>query len=215
MAELLRGSIRRALVIALVVTALGAGYFVRGLGGHATARPPAPAPAAVKTRKFSAADLLLAASTAQGIHMRIPGITTGALNAAHSNDIPLDSFQFGVGRGIGPAASGHAASKPSVSEVTVTHQLDNFSIPLLNQALRGGNNMVIIYFTDLSGPGATPFDYLEADLGTTLVSGYSMSSGGDKPSESVSLNFTTMTFKFKVSGSATVQTVSYNLTTQS
>jgi len=40
-----------------------------------------------------------------------------------------------------------------------------------------------------------------------------MSSGGSVPSESFSLNFVTMTFTYRISGTTTVQKLVYNIAT--
>jgi type VI secretion system secreted protein Hcp len=210
-----RTSIRTSLAVALVVTALGVGYIARG-GSSSAGRAPAK-PATTHVRKFSASDLLLAASTAQGIHMRYAGVTTGALTPDHANDIPIQSFQFGVARAFSTIGGTRTGSTPSVSEITLTHQEDAFSMPLLNLSLRGAvaGATANLYFTNLSGAGGTPFDFLEIALTQTVLSSFSMSSGGDVPSESISLNFTKMTFKYRVAGTTTVQTVTWNLVTGS
>jgi type VI secretion system secreted protein Hcp len=204
----LRSSIRKLMVVALVVTALGVGYLARGAGDGSSASPKR----AVATKKLTASDLLLAASTAQGIHLRYAGITTGPLNADHTNDIQMTSFQFGVNRAIvNPVGGTRTIPNPKISDITLTHQTDKFSLALLNLSLRGNTGAVAaLYFTDLTGPSATPIDYLEADLSGTLVSGFSTSSGGDNPSESVSLDFTVLTFKYRAGGA--MQSVTYNIT---
>ena len=54
------------------------------------------------------------------------------------------------------------------------------------------------------------------ELTNTLVSSYSCSSGGDKPMESVSLNFTKFEYKYitrDAKGSPTPKTASYDLAT--
>jgi type VI secretion system secreted protein Hcp len=210
-----RSAIRKTLVITLVVVALCVGYLVHG-GLDASTHRPSAAP--VATRKLTPADLLLAATTAQGIHLRLSGVTTGALNNMHSNDIQITSFQFGTSRSFSSPASGtRQGSTPNISEITLTHQTDNYSIALLNKSLRGDVPGVpaSLYFSDASGPGGAAFDYLQIDLTQTVISSFSMSSGGDHPSESLSLNFVTMTFTYRVTGTTTVQKVSWNIATGS
>ena len=212
MAVAVRSSVRKLFVVALVVTALWVGYAVRG---DRSAAPGRARSSHAITKKFTASDLLLIASSAQGIHMHYPGVTIGASLPDHSTDVPLTSFQFGLSRAMStPVGGGRVAAKPNVSEITLSHQTDTFSIPLLNLAVRGGTGVTVsLFFTDLSGPGGIPFDYLQVDLQQTLVSQFQISSGGDLPSEAISLNFVVMTFRYRVSGGAT-QTVSYNLATQ-
>lgn len=107
--------------------------------------------------------------------------------------IELGSLQWGVGRGISSPSSGGAskreASAPSISEVTVTKTLDAFS-PLALKAAVGGEGVTVkidLTRTDNSGTHVAYQKYILTD---TMISGYSISSGGDRPSESMSLNFT-------------------------
>jgi type VI secretion system secreted protein Hcp len=106
--------------------------------------------------------------------------------------IELSSFQWGVGRGIGSAMSGQASresSIPSVSEVVVTKRMDKSSPKLWEDSVGGKlNSTVKIAFTTTS-EGETK-KFLEYEFTNTGLSGYSISSGGDMPTESLSLNFT-------------------------
>jgi type VI secretion system secreted protein Hcp len=109
--------------------------------------------------------------------------------------IEVNSFQFGVGRGISSPTGGSAdreSSAPSVSEITITKDQDSSTGPLLTAALQGEGVAVIIDFVKTSQGQLAK--YMEYKLTNTLISGWSTSSGGDRPSESVSLNFT----KFEV-----------------
>ena len=57
--------------------------------------------------------------------------------------------------------------------------------------------------------------YAEYKLTNCMISGYSLSSGGDRPSESLSINFTKIEYSFKEYGSDNAVTdsprVSYDL----
>lgn len=105
--------------------------------------------------------------------------------------VELSSVQWGVGRGISMGAGGlskREASAPSISEVTVTKTLDAFSPEALKEAIGGKGVEVKIDLTrtDNSGKHVAYQKYI---LSATMISGYSISSGGDRPSESISLNF--------------------------
>jgi len=109
--------------------------------------------------------------------------------------IEVNSFQFGVGRGISSPTCGSAdreSSAPSVSEITITKDQDSSTGPLLTAALQGEGVTVIVDFVKTSQGQLAK--YMEYTLTNTLISGWSTSSGGDRPSESISLNFT----KFEV-----------------
>jgi len=105
--------------------------------------------------------------------------------------VELHSFQWGVGRGISAGVGGKSkreASAPSISEITVTKTLDAFSPLALKDAIGGAGVEVKIELTrtDKSGKHHAFQKYI---LSETMISGYSLSSGGDRPSESLSLNF--------------------------
>jgi type VI secretion system secreted protein Hcp len=112
--------------------------------------------------------------------------------------IELNSFQFGVGRGIGSAARGETnreASEPSISEIVVTKNADIASNKLFADAVGGTmDSKVTIKFTTTAKDKVETF--LTYELTDTGLSGYSVSSGGDRPSESLSLNFTKVMITF-------------------
>ncbi|MBL8896679.1 MAG: type VI secretion system tube protein Hcp [Planctomycetes bacterium] len=124
------------------------------------------------------------------------GIKGNVTAEGHQDWIELNSCQWGVGRGISSptgASADRESSAPSVSEVVVTKQWE-FSSPLLIQeALQGEGVVVVIHFTK-TAQGKLE-NYIEFTLTNTMISGYSASSGGDAPSESLSLNFTKVEVK--------------------
>ena len=106
--------------------------------------------------------------------------------------IELQSMQWGIGRGISSGVGGGSkreASAPSVSEVVVTKTFDSFSPLALKESVGGEGSQVKIELTrtDKSGKHVA---YQKYTLENAMISGYSISSGGDRPSESLSLNFT-------------------------
>lgn len=207
-----RNSLRWSLVVAVALTASIAGYAVHTgsdtSSGHVTA-------AHATTAKPTVGDLLLAASTAKSedITLNFAGVTTGAENPTHSNDIPIKSFSFGVARPTQLGAGGPIPSKAAVSDISVQSVTDSYTLPLLQQALTAATPGVTatLYFTNLSG--TTPFDYLQVALGDTLITSLQMSSSGSSPTETMSMTFLTMTFTYLTSGTATPQTVTYNVYT--
>ena len=119
----------------------------------------------------------------------------------HKDWIELNSLQWGVGRGISAPTGGvkdREASAPSVSEVTVNKAQDNATGKLLTEAYQGEGVKVEIDFVKTEkGKLET---YLKYELENCMISGYSLSSGGDRPSESLSLNFTSINCAPKVIG---------------
>src|SRR5579884_4409311 len=157
------------------------------------------------------------------IFMNYDGINGDVTTAGHEKWIQVNSFQWGVGRGINNAsssASDREGSTPSVSEVVVSKDNDSASANLMRASLGLGpgaeGKTVKIDFckTDTSQPEP----YLQLTLTNTLTSGWSVSSGGDRPSETVTLNFTKVEFKTTGMGGAidtgSPDTAMYDLTTQ-
>lgn len=112
--------------------------------------------------------------------------------------IELGSYQFGAGRSISSptgASSKREASAPTLSEVVCTKLLDSVS-PLLFQALvKGLNGKATIESTETHEQKLET--YLTWTMENAMVSSYSVSSGGDRPSESFALNFTKLEFKYQ------------------
>jgi type VI secretion system secreted protein Hcp len=129
------------------------------------------------------------------IYMNYDGVTGDVTAKGHENWIELSSFQWGIGRGITSPVGGskdREASAPSVSEIVVTKISDNSTTDMLKQSLTGDGKTVKIDFCKTDKDQFTP--YYQIELDNTLISGLSFSSGGDRPMESISLNFTKVTF---------------------
>jgi len=132
------------------------------------------------------------------IYMKYKGgdVKGDVTEEGHTQWISLNSLQWGVGRGIA-APVGNAvnreASHPSVSEIIVSKSLDAGSTSLLTEALVGEGADCQIDFCKTEKDKLVV--YLTLTLTNTMISGYSLNSGGDKPSESLSLNFTKVEFK--------------------
>lgn len=117
----------------------------------------------------------------------------------HDKWINLESVQFGVGRSISSVGGGgdRESSNPSFSEITCTKQLDVASTELFMQAACGKSlGKAELHWIQTGGTAAKGQVYLTVELYETMVSSYSASSGGDRPSESFSLNFTKISYKY-------------------
>ena len=110
----------------------------------------------------------------------------------------INSFQWGCGRGISTpvgASAKREASAPSVSEITVTKQMDSTSPKLAKEALVGKAVDAEIHLVETGADKLETF--LTVKLTNCMISGYSVSSGGDRPSESLSLNFTKIEYIYQ------------------
>ena len=123
--------------------------------------------------------------------MNIEGIPGDVTAEGHENWIEVNSFQLGIGRHIGVPTGRHAereAAAPSVSEITVTKMSDVASAKIMQHALWGEGVKVLIDFVKTDRDKLEVYDQYE--LEDVLFSNLSISSGGERPMESLSLNFT-------------------------
>jgi type VI secretion system secreted protein Hcp len=157
------------------------------------------------------------------VFMKYDGIDGDVTTKGYEKWIELKSWQWGIGRGITSATSSGAdreGSTPSVSEMYVTKDTDGASTNLMRASLglapAGEGKDVQIHFLK-TDPGQ-PEPYMTFKLSNTLVSGWSLSSGGDRPTESLTLNFTAVEYKNIGMGAANdsgnPDTAQYDLTTQ-
>lgn len=116
----------------------------------------------------------------------------------HENWLNMGSMQFGVGRSIAIQAGGGAkrdSSSPSLSEVTFSRESDQASPELFYQAC-GGVSLGTCTIHILQTIGNETKVFLEVLLEDAMISSYSVSSGGDNPSESLSVNFTKCSYQY-------------------
>jgi type VI secretion system secreted protein Hcp len=152
------------------------------------------------------------------ICLEVEGMTGSVTTQGFEKMRELNSVQMGFSRSIGTAASGSTAresSNPSISEITVTSLADAMSPDLANYALAGQlNKKFTVHFTTTTAGQVTEFEKIE--LEKVGLSHLSVSSGGDLPMESMSLNFTKFTTTFIPMGpdvSGQNKVISYDLTT--
>lgn len=130
------------------------------------------------------------------IYLHIEGVDGDATAKGHEKWIEVHSLEWGVGRGIHtPTGSSQEreSSSPSVSEITVSKPMDKCTPKLFTEACVGIGKKVKI---DLCQTGDKLETYMAYTLTDTLISGYSVSAGGDRPTESISFNFTKLEMKY-------------------
>lgn len=151
------------------------------------------------------------------IFMKYADIDGKSTMEGYEKFIELSSIQWGVGRAIDNSrgTDKREGGIVSVSEITATKQLDSTSPKLLIEACTGemDNNVEIHFVRTAAGKTQTYCKYV---LTNTGVSGFSTSSGGDRPSESFSLNFTKIEYTYSPVGddlTGDPMTVNYDLGT--
>ena len=130
------------------------------------------------------------------IYLKVEGLNGEVSAAGHEKWIECNSLQWGVGRAITTRVGGGAdreASQPSISEVTVSKLMDKATPNLFYEACIGKGKKVEIHLCKTEDQLA---NYMTYELTNAMISGYSMSSGGDRPSESLSFNFTKIVMKY-------------------
>lgn len=116
----------------------------------------------------------------------------------HAGWINVDSIQMGVGRSVALQAGGSSkreVSSPSVSEVSMSRTSDQASPELFFQAC-GGVSLGTCTVHLLQVVENKPKVFVTILLEEAMISSYSVSSGGDTPSESFAVNFTKVSFQY-------------------
>jgi type VI secretion system secreted protein Hcp len=123
------------------------------------------------------------------IYLTLDGID-GPIDKPIKKAIELGSVQFGVGCALSKEKNKgwKRESEPSLSEITVTKITDKATTNLFKE-ICGGSFFKTgeISITKLIGKEPTPF--FKLTMSEVFVSGWSISTGGDSPSESLSLAY--------------------------
>ena len=137
------------------------------------------------------------------IYMEYDGIEGNVTMAGYEKQIAVLNMQWGVGRGITMVTGRTAnreASTASISEVTVTKEMDKATALLVQEATVGTKGKEVkLHLTRTGADGEE--EIMTYTLHDTLVSSYSVSSSGSgEPIENVSLSFTKIEMAFSESG---------------
>ncbi|KMO40347.1 hypothetical protein VQ03_14220 [Methylobacterium tarhaniae] len=131
------------------------------------------------------------------IYLQIDGIQGDATHEAHRRWMDIESLHWNVTRNMNTfagSAANREASEPTVSEVTLTKVSDSSTTKLFQEACSGRNGKTaVIHLVTTGNPGDT---YIEFTLHNTLIAGYTIGTTGDRPIETVTLNFTKMDVKY-------------------
>lgn len=153
-----------------------------------------------------------------GIYMDYDGIKGEATQEDHKKWIDVLSISWGTGRGISTksgSAQNREASEPSLSDVSIVKQFDESTPKLFTEACAGNEGKTVKI--DLTTTGSPSVVFCTYTLSNALISSYSVSSSGDRPTESVSISYTKMELKFTPyddkNKAGTPTTVSYDLAT--
>lgn len=135
---------------------------------------------------------------ASAIFIKFPnGITAETTQDGHEGSVAATSVQWGVSRAVTTSftSSGRETSTPIFSELVFTKMFDSSSNDLAYAAAKG-KSMDEVTITFRKDTGEDQMDYLVYTLKDVLISSYSVSSGGETPMESLSLNYTNIHSKY-------------------
>lgn len=124
------------------------------------------------------------------IYMKFGGIDGDVTTDGYKGWIELNSFQYGVGRSVSSGSGGNTreSSAPNISEIVVTKHFDKSSAKLYQDSVAGTFDTKVEIKMNTTTKNKTE-TFLTFELSDCGVSSYSLSSGGDAPMESLSLNF--------------------------
>lgn len=138
----------------------------------------------------------------------------------YENWVEVDNFQFGIGRAITMEAGAMAnreASRPSISEVTITKPMDAASGGLFKASVTGDSGVKVEIHVVQTGAKKVE-KYATYTLDDAIISSYSISaSSGGAPQEAISISFAKveadLTHADKTNKNTKNMRVGYDLTT--
>ncbi len=131
------------------------------------------------------------------IYIKIDGIKGNVTTDGYTDWVEVSSLQWGTGRAIMTETGkicDREGSTPTFSEISLTKDMDKSSPYIFTESVAGISKPVDIHILRTEAGGTTA--YVQYELENCLISSYSVSSGGDKPTESFSLNFTKIIMKY-------------------
>ena len=137
------------------------------------------------------------ANAAQDMFLRIDGIQGDSLDRAHANEIDILAWSWGASNsGNTQMGGGAGAGKATFNDLTINKMVDSSS-PLLLTNLATGKRIKTVTLT-VRNTGQRPVDYYTLTLNEVLVTAVALSasSGDNRISESVTLNFSSYTYSF-------------------
>jgi type VI secretion system secreted protein Hcp len=134
--------------------------------------------------------------------LKLDGIKGESADAKHKGEIDIMSFSWGAAQtGVSATGGGGGAGKVQFQDIHFVKKTDASS-PLLMLNCATGTHIKEGNFV-VRKAGGTQLEYLKIKLTDVLVSGFKehgASSGGDIPSEEISLNFAKVEYSYQPQG---------------
>jgi type VI secretion system secreted protein Hcp len=133
------------------------------------------------------------------IYMKVEGVDGEVRDETHPDTIEIESFSWGMTNPSTTTGGGSGAGKVVMQDFHFTKKVDKSSPALMLNCATGRHIPKVELFLRKAG-GDKPVEYYKVTLEDCIVSSYSTSgsSAGDRPAESLSLNFTKITFAYQV-----------------
>lgn len=131
------------------------------------------------------------------IFLKIDGINGESKITGHTNEIEVVSFSHGVSQPIQwkQSNTGRTVGRADHQDFTITKHID-LATPTLNEACCQGKQLGTITVTLTRVDGAQVLDYMKYTLEKPLISSISISGGGDLPVETVTFNYSKITWTY-------------------
>ncbi len=128
--------------------------------------------------------------------LKVDGIDGESASDRHKNEIDVESFSWGAAQsGAGATGGGGGAGKVSFQDFHFTMRLNKASPKLMLACATGEHIKEVVLTGEVSGKKGQKF--LEIKMEDVLVSSFQQgSSASEYPTESVSMNFTKITFTY-------------------
>jgi type VI secretion system secreted protein Hcp len=132
------------------------------------------------------------------IFLDIPDIKGQSTVKGFEEKIEVLSMSHGVAMQMtgSPSATERTSGKPNHQDLTISKYVDLSSCPIIG-ACNAGTNLKTVIVTVGRNDAGTVLPYLVYTLDNTIVSSHSISSGGgDRPTETITLNYSKIKWDF-------------------
>jgi len=126
--------------------------------------------------------------------LKLEGVPGEAIVTGHKDEIDIESFSMGLSR---PAATGGTQTgRPQFTDISFTHYLDKASPILMLKCAQGAHIPTAVL--TCRTVGASSFVFYKVTLTDVMVTSVSIggASGGDRPTETFSLNYTRIEWEY-------------------
>lgn len=127
--------------------------------------------------------------------LKLDGIPGESVDSRHRGEIDVESFNHGATQ-MRPSGAGMgvSAGRANVADLVITKRFDAAS-PKLFLACCKGNHLKEAVLVGRK-PGRSPVEFLKVTLQDVVVTSYRIMSGGDVPTEEVSLSFARVDYTY-------------------